>query len=204
MGTDPNGSGAVFAGYNLNRALSNFNRDGSVSSGSLRRAAKFRANGQIVWNVSSNFAISAAAFYEYDDQGAFSAETLADGTVRLVGGSRNVVGAGIRPYLWVTDCLAIRGQAGWDYISRDRSVGGIAVNPDGTIRNDSFGRSGSMGIFTIAPTIKPKGGFFTRPEFRLFATYAIWSNGLRGAIGDTTYQNTNPGWLFGCQTEWFF
>jgi hypothetical protein len=24
-------------------------------------------------------------------------------------------------------------------------------------------------------SLKPKGGFFTRPEFRLFASYAIWS-----------------------------
>jgi maltoporin len=61
-----------------------------------------------------------------------------------------------------------------------------------------------MGIFTIAPTIKPKGGFFTRPEFRLFATYAIWSKSLKGAIGGTQYQDNTQGWMFGVQTEWFF
>jgi LamB porin len=38
-----------------------------------------------------------------------------------------------------------------------------------------------MGVFTIAPTIKPKGGFFSRPELRIFATYAIWSDGLKGS-----------------------
>jgi maltoporin len=70
-----------------------------------------------------------------------------------------------------------------------------------------------MGIFTIAPTIKPKGGYFTRPELRLFATYAIWTNSLKGTTtpigegGNTSgasppYNgNTNQGWLIGSQLE---
>jgi maltoporin len=233
MGTDPSGGsggngfngvsaafptkqgftgGTAFAGYNFNRFAGNINHDNTVNSGSLRRASKLRATAQVVWNVSQNFSIGAAAYYEYDDQGALSAEFLPSGSTvgpnfRTTGGSRNTVGAGIRPVFWVTDWLAIQGQAGWDWTSRNRSSS-IATNPDGSTRNDAFGRSGSMGIFTIAPTIKPKGGFFTRPEFRLFATYAIWSNGLRGAVGNdngnTVYKNSNQGWLFGCQTEWFF
>jgi len=62
--------------------------------------------------------------------------------------------------------------------------------------------------------IKPKGGYYTRPEIRLFATYAIWSDSLKGT--STPVQefgqpfmppyngNTNHGWLFGTQAEWFF
>jgi sucrose porin len=75
-----------------------------------------------------------------------------------------------------------------------------------------------MGVFTIAPTIKPKGGYFTRPELRFFATYAIWTDSLRGATtsigegGNTGGVSTAPyasaksndGWLFGTQVEWFF
>jgi hypothetical protein len=34
-------------------------------------------------------------------------------------------------------------------------------NPTDTAALD---RAGSFGIFTIAPTIKPRGGYFTRPE----------------------------------------
>jgi maltoporin len=67
---------------------------------------------------------------------------------------------------------------------------------------------------TIAPTIQPKGGYFTRPEPRFFATYAIWSDSLRGATTPIQQSgnlyappyngNTNQGWLFGTQVEWFY
>jgi maltoporin len=68
-----------------------------------------------------------------------------------------------------------------------------------------------MGVFTIAPTLKPKGGYFTRPEFR---AYAIWRSSGNGANtppreGCDDYMspyngNTDHGWLFGTQVEWFF
>jgi len=70
-----------------------------------------------------------------------------------------------------------------------------------------------MGVFTIAPTIKPKGGYVTRPELRLFATYAVWSDSLKGTttpVGEggnfsgavAPYNgNTNSGWIFGSQVE---
>ena len=218
------GGGTVFAGYNNNLAnflvghdgSVNLNPDGtlnSVNSGSLRRATRIRANAQIVWNVTPCFSIGATAYYEYDDQGSLSAEPFLapNGTlhVRTIGGSRNTVGAGFRPIVWLNDWFALQGQAGWEYTDRDRNDNGLAVNPNSTIRNDAFGQHGNMGIFTFCPTIKPTGGFWTRPEFRAFVTYAIWSDHLRGAIGGVnngspTYNNSNQGWVFGVQTEWFF
>ena len=78
------------------------------------------------------------------------------------------------------------------------------------------GKGGKGKIFTIAPTIKPGGGYFTRPELRVFATYSIRSNSLKGTTtsvgegGNTSgatvpYNNgQNQGWLFGSQMEiWF-
>jgi len=219
MGVDPNGGqsgnagtiagftgvngGSPFAGYNYNINAGRINADGSVNSGSLRHATKIRANAQVVWNFTDWFSLAAAAYWEYDDQGSLSAQRFADGTFRTTGGSRNTVGAGIRPVVWVNDWFAIQGQAGWEYTDRDRKSS-LATDANGLITNDTFGRSGNMGIFTIAPTIKPKGGFFTRPEFRAFATYAIWSRSFEGAIGGTQYQDNNQGWVFGVQTEWFF
>jgi maltoporin len=61
-----------------------------------------------------------------------------------------------------------------------------------------------MGIFTICPTLKPRGGFFTRPELRAFATLAVWSDGLKGAIGSPAYVNKNYGFIFGVQCETAF
>jgi len=204
FGVDPNNGRGTFAGFNLNEALGRVNKDGTISSSSLRRASQLRAIGQIIWNVTDNFAFSAEVHYRYDDQGAIQAQTSpVTGLVETTGGASYVVGGGVRPVFWLTDWLAIQGQAGVDYVHNNRN-GGTAFNPNGTVRNDAFGKSGTLGVFTMAPTIKPKGGWFTRPEFRVFGTYAIWDKSLRGSIGGTPYQNDNQGWMFGTQAEWFF
>ena len=220
FGTDPLNQNGTFAGYNLNRNLERVNSDGSVSSGSLRRATQFRAIGWSVWNINPCFAIAQEIHYRYDDQGAVAAETVnattglsagistANSTVRTTGGANWVLGGGIRPVWWLNDWFALQGQAGIDYIHNNRA-GGQAVNPDGSLRNDSFGKSGAMGIFTFAPTIKPKGNWWTRPEFRAYITYAIWAKDLEGSIGNnstngTPYGNSREGWVFGVQSEWFF
>ena len=86
----------------------------------------------------------------------------------------------------------------------------------GTLSPTAFGRSGAMGVFTIAPTIKPRGGFFTRPELRVFATFSIWSDSLKGSttaiqeggnvggFSPAPYAHSNQGWLLGTQAEWYF
>jgi maltoporin len=228
MSTDPNNGqsgnqglgvngGTPFAGYNFNINSGNiFTRANGTRfvDSTFRHATQMRANAQIVWNVTPHFSIGAAAYWQYDDQGVLSAEpTFVDLAgvqhFRTTGGARNTVGAGIRPVFWLTDWFALQGQAGWEYTNNDRSSSISTFQPGGpgTVKvptNDTFGRSGNMGIFTIAPTIKPMGGFFTRPEFRVFATYAIWSKSLEGAIATPQYQNNDQGWVFGVQTEWFF
>ena len=220
FGTDPNNQLGVRQGYILNSNLERVNPDGTISSGSLRRASQFRATGQMVWNVNPCFAIAAEVHYRYDDQGAINAETVnavtglsapissAGSTVRTTGGSSWVLGGGIRPVVWLNDWFALQGQAGIDYVSRNRA-GGQALNPNGTLRNDSFGNSGALGVFTFAPTIKPRGNWWTRPEFRAFVTYAIWAKALEGSIGNdgggnAPYRNEREGWTVGVQTEWFF
>ena len=169
----------------------------------------------MVWNINPCFAIAAEVHYQYDDQGAIAAETVNGATgfsapissagsiVRTTGGSSWVLGGGIRPVVWLNDWFALQGQAGIDYVDRNRTTG-QAVNPNGTLRNDAFGHSGAIGVFTFAPTIKPKGNWWTRPEFRAFMTYSVWAKSLEGAIGGTPYANSRMGWVFGVQTEWFF
>jgi hypothetical protein len=135
---------------------------------------------------------------------------------------------GIRPYIWITDNIAIQAQAygvladnvrGWQSNGFNAFGGtnGLTVPHPGTLSPTAFSRSGEMGVFTIAPTIKPKGGYFTRPELRVFGTYSVWSNSWKGATtpiqeggnnGGWTpspYANghANQGWLIGTQVEWY-
>src|SRR5246500_3113343 len=122
---------------------------------------------------------------------------------KIVSGRVHDFQFGTRPAVWLADNIAIQGQFSGQYESNNN----IAGYP-------GFGKSGWLGVFDVGPVIKPKGGYFTKPEIRFFATYAIWSNSLKGMATPvqefgTPFMppyngNTNHGWLFGTQVEWFF
>ena len=174
-----------------------------VSVNPVNHASEALATAYFVWNPVDCFALGVWANWEYNDEGfqPIGTTTSINGTsshVNVASGSRNIVTVGVRPVYWISDNIAIQGAAAFSYIDNVRVDSGTPA----------FGRSGQSGIFTIAPTIKPKGGFFTRPEIRLFATYAVWSNSLKGTSasgGNPPYNgNTNQGWLIGSQMEiWF-
>jgi maltoporin len=150
-----------------------------------------RANIFWVWNPTENFSLGTWASYQYNDQG-FTSYQVVNGDVQSASGDNHLVSAGIRPYYWLWGPFAIQGAAAFAYLSNNRRTGA------------GFGDGGALGIFTIAPTIKPRGGFFTRPELRAFATFAVWSDEYQGAIGGTPYADKNYGWLFGVQAETWF
>ncbi len=179
-----------------------------ISAGrAIDKMLTVRAGGQFIWNPNPCFSLGVWAFWNLDNSG-FGEAAIINNVLHHTTGRRNMVEGGIRPIVWLTDNIAIQGQAWGSYQDNTRVVGAEVDN------HNAFGRSGEMGVFTIAPTIKPKGGYFTRPELRVFATWAIWSHSLRGAT--SPYQesgstfappyngNTNQGWLFGTQVEWFF
>ncbi|MCE8016342.1 porin [Halomonas sp. MCCC 1A17488] len=79
---------------------------------------------------------------------------------------------------------------------------------------DPRGRGGNSAVdgdytkFTIAPTFKPQvGGFWQRPEIRLFASWSDWDEELNDYSGDDAFGSdgfTGGQWSFGVQTEvWF-
>src|SRR5262249_10755221 len=180
-----------------------------VAVNPVEHASDALATVYFVWNPTPCFSLGFWANWEYNDNGTVAVGlrntgttttangNVISGSIVQASGTHNLVTVGIRPVVWITDTIAIQGAAAWNYNSNVRSQTG-----------DAFGRNGNYGILTIAPTIKPKGGFFTRPEIRLFATWARWSDSLRGSsIGGSvpyTQRNVNQGWLFGSQMEiWF-
>ncbi|KMQ76205.1 carbohydrate porin [Marinobacter subterrani] len=68
---------------------------------------------------------------------------------------------------------------------------------------------GDYSRFTIAPTFKPQvGGFWNRPEIRVFASYSTWDDKLESyAAGDPLGADSDfesAQWTFGTQMEiWF-
>jgi maltoporin len=184
-------------------AFTGFPGEPFVSVNPVNHASEALATAYFVWNPVDCFALGVWANWEYNDEGfqPIGLNTNTNGTsthLNVASGSRNIVTVGVRPVYWISDNIAIQGAAAFSYIDNVRVDSGTPA----------FGRSGQSGIFTIAPTIKPKGGFFTRPEIRLFATYAVWSNSLKGTSasgGNPPYNgNTNQGWLIGSQMEiWF-
>ncbi|MEY2609132.1 MAG: maltoporin [Verrucomicrobiota bacterium] len=199
----------------------------------IQNQRTYRAGGLFVWNPNPCFSLGLWGLWNQDSAGFRLEESFvnpfhpvqANGvTPNLVfknaPATRNMFQVGTRPIIWIADNFAIEGQA---YGVWADNVRGWQVNTNtnvhpGTLSPTAFSRSGEQGVFTIAPTIKPKGGYYTRPELRVFATYSIWSNSWKGATtpiqegGNTggftpsPYANAhaNQGWLFGTQVEWYF
>jgi maltoporin len=70
--------------------------------------------------------------------------------------------------------------------------------------------TGFLGKFTIAPLIRAGNGFFARPELRLFATLAFWSDSIScpamvenpsNCVGGQAYRGDKVGVTFGLQGE---
>ena len=127
-----------------------------------------------------------------------------DSLSKVVSGHTHWVDFGTRPAFWITDNIAIQGDAAGVYESNNTAGSGYP----------GFGKNGWLGVFSLGPVIKPKGGYFTRPELRFYATYAVWSDSLKGMTTPAQEDgsdwmppyngNTNHGWLFGTQVEWYF
>jgi maltoporin len=205
-----------------------------ISAGqAIEKMRTYRAGALFVWNPNPCFSLGIWGLWNQDSNGFRLEESFvnpfhpvqANGvTPNLVfknaPATRNMYQVGARPVIWIADNIAIQAQVygvwsdnvrGWQANSNPN------VHP-GTLDPTAFSRSGEMGVFTIAPTIKPKGGFYTRPELRVFGTYSIWSNSWKGAttpiqeggnnggFTPSPYANAhaNQGWLIGTQVEWYF
>lgn len=96
---------------------------------------------------------------------------------------------GARPVYHVSDYFKIQGEVGLNYIKPD--------NLD----------TAKLGKITIAPTIVAGRGFWARPEFRAFYTYAKWNGAARDQWGGVAggaagpFGNSTNGSSYGFQVE---
>ena len=93
------------------------------------------------------------------------------------------VSFGARPELFFTKYLSLAFEGGFDHTR-------LRGQYDGWLRK-----------FTIAPQIGAGRKFFSRPVLRTFLTYANWSDGLRGFVGGTPFQDRTDGLTYGVQAE---
>ena len=93
------------------------------------------------------------------------------------------VSFGARPEYFFTKHVSLAVEGGFDHTHSRAQY-------DGWLRK-----------ITIAPQIGAGNKFFSRPVLRAFLTYASWSDGLRGMVGGTPYQNKTNGLTYGVQAE---
>jgi maltoporin len=89
---------------------------------------------------------------------------------------------GARPQFNFTDLFSVAVEAGYD-----------------TLKTDGVGTA-KLGKITIAPQLQLSRGFWARPVFRAFATYAKWNGTARPQAGGV-FGDDNNGMTYGVQVE---
>jgi maltoporin len=156
-------------------AASNFSASFDAPSTFLENAKKFRITEHFLVQPNDKFAIMPVVVYQRTKSGDSK-----DGWGQWIS-------LGARPQVFFTEYLSLAFEAGFD---RTRSGDG---QYEGWLRK-----------FTLAPQIGAGRKFFSRPSLRLFATYANWSDSLRGFVGGVPFRDRTHGWTYGIQGETWF
>ena len=104
-----------------------------------------------------------------------------------LGGDQDWLSLGVRPIYHINEHFGLALEVGYDRVDPDE------------------GDDRELTKITFAPLIRAKGGFFARPELRVFVTYADWNEAAREAgvitTGENPFGDDNDGWTFGVQAE---
>ena len=130
-----------------------------------------RANIYWVWNPTDNFSMGTWATYQFDDQGFTSYQVNGNGSISSASSDSHLFTAGIRPVYWLWGPFAIQGSFGYTLSLEQSSYRATAAG----VRRRRF-----AGRLLDRPDHQARGGFFTRPELRAFATFAVWSDRPQG------------------------
>jgi maltoporin len=154
---------------------SNFSTSLDDPSAFLKTAKRFRVADHFLIQPNDRFAIMPIVVYQRTQSG------------NEQDGWNEWTSLGARPQVFFTKYLSLAFEAGFDHT---RSGNGLY---EGWLRK-----------FTIAPQIGAGRQFFSRPILRAFATYASWSDSLRGFVGGVPFHDRTHGLTFGVQAETWF
>jgi maltoporin len=152
-------------------AAYNFASTLDTSGPDLGSAWRFRVTDQFTIQPSPHFAMQAIGIYEDTDFGGPNARN-------------RWVSVGARPVYFFNDRFSIALEAGIDWA-----------------KSEPLNTDGHLWKITFAPQISRGGKFFSRPVLRAFVTYARWSDGYRGQVGGTAYEDALEGLSYGLQAE---
>jgi maltoporin len=132
---------------------------------------QFRFTNDFLVDKLGPWQLQAALIYQELDNGA-----AANNRVRWVS-------VGARPVYGFGRFFSLATEAGFDHTAQSGM-------PDGSVFK-----------LTVAPQISPALKFLSRPSLRAFATWAHWSDSLRGSVAVPGYASAIHGSAFGVQLE---
>lgn len=141
------------------------------------RASIVRTTEMYGRQVSSRFCMEIDGAAQYSDSGASGPS------------DQLWLSLGLRPIYHFHKHIGIELEPGLDYVD-----------------NRQYGFNSYLFKFTVALRIAPAPTFDSRPEFRLFCTYAQWGKDFEGnpAMGGDAFLNQNHGLNMGVQVEHWF
>jgi len=172
-----------------NKLALQYGRGGGTGFGTLARfyypdfsvrhelaEARFRFVDVVTVQPAEEIGAQANFVYQHDDLGTGAT------------GKTDWISAGTRVGVAFTEHAKVLGEVGFDRVKK-----GNGADPQ------------YLAKFTIAPAITAAKGFMTRPEIRVFYTWATWNEAARTATVDSgqIYTSTNKlsGSIFGVQAE---
>ena len=167
----------LFGGYNDfsiqygTGAAYNFSSTLDASGPDLDEAWRFRVTDHFTIQPSPHFSMQALGLYEETEFGGPNSR-------------QKWAALGARPVYHFNDRFSLAFEAGVDWAE-----------------SEPLGTDGHLWKITLAPQLSRGGKFFSRPVLRAFVTYAKWSDGFRGLVGGTPYENALDGLSFGLQAE---
>jgi len=156
-------------------AASNFSSSLDDPTTYLTNSKRFRVAEHFLVQPNDKFAIMPIVVYQRTQSG------------NPPDGWNDWTSLGARPEFFFSKYLSLVFESGFDHTRSG---------------NGQF--EGWLRKFTVAPQIGAGRQFFSRPVLRLFATYASWSDSLRGFVGGIPFQDRTRGLTYGVQAEsWF-